>query len=116
MEAEALGPGHEVLGDQHELQPGVVAHDVDAGQVAQPGVFGGADAVLDVGAVTVAQLQGGEVGVHNNLSCHHHHHLGGGGGGVGGGGAVCLYTFQRLALYNTPVRTHTSTTTSSCQF
>jgi hypothetical protein len=48
VEAQPLGPGHEVLSDQHELQPGVVADDVDAGQVAQPGVFGGSDGVLDV--------------------------------------------------------------------
>ena len=41
----------------------VVADEVVAGQVAQPGVFGGADAVLDVGAVAVAQLQRGDVGV-----------------------------------------------------
>ncbi len=53
----------EVLGDQHQLQPGLVADEVLARQVAQPGVFGGADAVLDMGAVTMPQLQGGDVGV-----------------------------------------------------
>ena len=49
VEAQRLGPGVEVLGDQHQLQPGFVADEVLAGQVAQPGVFGGADAVLDMG-------------------------------------------------------------------
>ena len=34
VEAQALGPGDEVLSDEDELQPGVVADDVDAGQVA----------------------------------------------------------------------------------
>ena len=37
--------------------------DVDAGQVAQSGVFRGADAVLDVGTVTVPQLERGDVRV-----------------------------------------------------
>ena len=48
---------------KHELEPGVVADDVDARQVPQPGVFGGADAVLDMRAVTVPQLERGDVGV-----------------------------------------------------
>src|SRR5262249_33868729 len=61
VKAEPLRPDGEVLGDQHELQPGVVADDVDAGQVAQPGVFGGAGAVLEVGGVTVAQFEPGNV-------------------------------------------------------
>ena len=39
VEAQPLRPGGEILGDQHELEPGVVADDVGAGQVAQPGVF-----------------------------------------------------------------------------
>ena len=63
VEAQRLRPGVEVLGDQHELQPGFVADEVLAGQVAQPGVFGGPDAVLDVGAVAVPQLEAGDVGV-----------------------------------------------------
>jgi len=33
------------------LQPGFVADEVLAGQVAQPGVFGGTDAVLDMSPV-----------------------------------------------------------------
>ena len=61
VEAQLLGPGVKVLGDQHQLQPGFVADEVLAGQVAQPGVLGGADAVLDVSAVTVAQLERGDV-------------------------------------------------------
>ena len=63
VEAQLLSPGMEILSDQHQLQPGLVADEVFARQVAQPGVFGGADAVLDVGPVTVPQLQGGDVGV-----------------------------------------------------
>ncbi len=47
VEAQLLGPGVEVLSDEHQLQPGFVADEVLAGQVAQPGVFGGADAVLE---------------------------------------------------------------------
>ena len=62
VEAEGLAPREEVLGDQDELQPGFVADEVFTGQVAQTGVFGGADAVLDVGAVAVSQLEGGDVG------------------------------------------------------
>jgi hypothetical protein len=60
VEAQLLGPGVKILGAQNELHPGFVADEVLAGQVAQPGVLGGADAVLDVGPVTVPQLEGGE--------------------------------------------------------
>ena len=63
VEAQRLGPGVEVLGDQHQLQPGFVADEVFARQVAQPGVLGGADAVLDVSPQAVPQLEGGDVGV-----------------------------------------------------
>jgi hypothetical protein len=48
-----LGPGDEVLRDQHELEPGVVADHIRAGQVPESGVFRGADAVLDMRAVAV---------------------------------------------------------------
>ena len=51
VEAQLLGPGVEVLSDEHQLQPGFVADEVLAGQVAQPGVFGGTDAVLDMSPV-----------------------------------------------------------------
>jgi hypothetical protein len=61
VEAQLLGPGVEVLGDQHQLQPRFVAHEVLARQVAQAGVFGCPDAVLDVGPVTVPQLERGDV-------------------------------------------------------
>ena len=53
----------QVLGDEHQLQPGFVADEVLARQVAQPGVLGSADAVLDVSPVTVPQLHCGDVGV-----------------------------------------------------
>ena len=57
VQQQRLGPAGEVLGGQDQLQPdGVAAPPVER-QVAQPGGLGGADAVLDPGALAVAQLQ-----------------------------------------------------------
>ena len=51
VEAQCLGPGVEVLSDEDQLQPGLVADEVLAGQVAQSAVFGSSDAVLDMSPV-----------------------------------------------------------------
>jgi hypothetical protein len=45
------------------LEPDAVAPPQVERQVGQAGGLGGADAVLDAGALAVAQLQGGQVGV-----------------------------------------------------
>jgi hypothetical protein len=60
---QRLGPAGEVLGSKDQLEPdGVAAPPVER-QVGQAGGLGGADAVLDPGALAVAQLQPGEVRV-----------------------------------------------------
>jgi len=41
-----LGPGDQVGGGQHDLQPGGVGLEIVAGQVGQAGGFGLANAVL----------------------------------------------------------------------
>ena len=51
------------MGGQDQLQPDGVAPPPVEGEVAQAGGFGGADAVLDPGALAVPQLQPGEVAV-----------------------------------------------------
>jgi hypothetical protein len=61
--AAAPGPADQVLGGEHQFQPDLVAAEQVERQVVQPGGLGGADAVLDPGAVAVAQLQPGQVGV-----------------------------------------------------
>jgi hypothetical protein len=61
--AATPGPDREVLGGQDQLQPDGVAAPVVEGEVAQAGGFGGADAILDAGALAVAQLQAGQVAV-----------------------------------------------------
>src|SRR3984893_2697995 len=61
LEAQALGPGDEVLGDGHHLDPHGVVRELVEGEVAQPGVLGAADAVLHPGMAAVACLQVGEV-------------------------------------------------------
>jgi hypothetical protein len=47
VQAERLGPRHEVHGAQHELQPGVVGHHVAKREVRQARGLGVADAVFD---------------------------------------------------------------------
>jgi hypothetical protein len=56
VQQQRLGPVQQVLGGQDQLQPdGVAAQEVE-GEVAQAGGLGGTDAVLDAGALAVAQL------------------------------------------------------------
>ena len=63
FEAEQPDPAEQVLGDQRELQPGLVVRERVVGQVAHAGVLAVADAVLDPGALTVAHLQAGDINV-----------------------------------------------------
>jgi hypothetical protein len=49
------------LGQRGDLQPDLVLGVVVEGQVAQAGVFGGADAVLDAGVAAVAQFEVSEL-------------------------------------------------------
>jgi hypothetical protein len=51
------------LGAQDQLQPDGVATQEVEGEVAKPGGLGGADAVLDAGALAVPQLQPSKVRV-----------------------------------------------------
>src|SRR5437016_5444448 len=60
-QAQALGPGEEILGDGHHLDPDCVVGKFMEGEVAQPRVLGTADAVLHPGMAAVACLQVGEV-------------------------------------------------------
>jgi hypothetical protein len=55
--AEQPRPAEQVLGDQRELQPGLVVRERVVGQVAHAGVLARPDAVLDAGALVVAHLQ-----------------------------------------------------------
>ena len=57
VERERLGPGDQVLGDQRELQPDGVVGELAEREVLQPGLLGGADAVLGAGAGAVQALQ-----------------------------------------------------------
>ena len=61
VKADQLRPREEVLGDQRDLQPGLVVLEGVVGEVAHAGVLAGADAVLDPRAAAVAQLQRGDV-------------------------------------------------------
>ena len=63
VQQQRLGPDGEVLGGQDQLEPDGVAAPSVEGEVGKAGGLGGADAVLDAGALTVAQLQPGQVGV-----------------------------------------------------
>ena len=59
VQQQRLRPDGEVLGGQDQLQPDGVAVPAVERQVGQAGGLGGADAVLDPGALAVPQLQGG---------------------------------------------------------
>ncbi len=61
VEAEQLGPAHQVGRGEQGFQPGGVFVEAAAGQVAQPGRLGLADAVFDAGVAAVAQLEAGEL-------------------------------------------------------
>src|SRR5207248_3653906 len=56
LEAQALGPGEEILGDGHHLNPHGVVRELVEGEVAQPGVLGAEDAVFDPGMAAVSVL------------------------------------------------------------
>ena len=64
-EADEFAPGDQVGRGQHDLQPGGVGVEGVAGQVAQAGGLGFADAVLDPGVLPVPQLQSGELAGHD---------------------------------------------------
>jgi hypothetical protein len=57
VEGEHLHPGGEFAGHGDQLAPDLVLRVAVQRQVAQAGVFGGADAVLAAGAAAVAQFQ-----------------------------------------------------------
>ena len=63
IEAEALRPGDQVLGDEHQLEPHLVGCEVAEGQVTQPRRVAAADAVLDPGVGAVTRLQRRQIGV-----------------------------------------------------
>jgi len=63
LEQERLGPGDQVVGCQHELEPDRVHLEVAEGEVLEAGVLIVADVVLDAGALAMAALQGGDVGL-----------------------------------------------------
>ena len=56
VEAEVAGPGEQALGNLGEGKPGLVAGGLE-GQVGEPGVLPGPDAVLDPGVLAMAQLE-----------------------------------------------------------
>ncbi len=57
VEGEALGPGDEVWGDERELEPDGVVVEVAERQILQPGLLGGTDAILGVGAGAMQALE-----------------------------------------------------------
>jgi hypothetical protein len=57
VEQDGLGPSDQVGGGQRELQPDSVDRELSGREPAQPGLFGGADAVLDSGVGAVPGLQ-----------------------------------------------------------
>src|SRR3954465_12086467 len=79
VEAQQLGPGGEVLGDQGQLEPDLVVVEVAERQVLKPGLLSGADAVFGVGAGAVQALDLDGVAVRVGQ--------GGPGAGAPGGGA-----------------------------
>ncbi len=60
--ADELRPCDEVGRGEHALEPGLVLRRILAGQVAEPGRLGLADAVLDTGVAAVADLEYGNRG------------------------------------------------------
>ncbi len=61
VQADQPGPAEQVLGDQRDLQPGLVVLEGVVREVAHAGVLAGADRVLNAGAAAVTQLQDGDV-------------------------------------------------------
>ena len=60
-ERETLGPGDQVGGEGGDLQPDLILGEVVEWQVAQAGVFGGADAVFDASVAAMPKLEVGEL-------------------------------------------------------
>ena len=61
MQGEHLRPGGELAGQRDDGAPDPVLVQVVQGQVGQPGVLRGADAVLGAGPAAVAQFEVGEL-------------------------------------------------------
>jgi hypothetical protein len=61
VEGEALGPGEEVDREHHDREPSGVDREGPGWEVAQAGVFRGADAVFDPGVGAVAGVEEGEL-------------------------------------------------------
>jgi hypothetical protein len=60
-QAERLHPGQQVLIDQRDLKPGHIRDEIGEGKVPHPGVFAGADPVLNSGSLAVAKFQRGDL-------------------------------------------------------
>jgi hypothetical protein len=63
VQAEPGGPAQQGLGEERDLQPGLVVGEGGEGHLCHPGLLADADRVLDAGAAAVAQLEGSDVGV-----------------------------------------------------
>ena len=61
LEHEQPQPGEQVLGEQRELEPGLVGLERLEGQPAEPELLRFLDAVLDAGVQAVAALELGDV-------------------------------------------------------
>ena len=57
VEQDGLGPRQQVSGSQRQLQPDGVDGELTGREPAQPGLFGGANVVLDPGVRAVPGLQ-----------------------------------------------------------
>ena len=60
VETGQFHSGEEVLGDQGELEPGLLVREGVMGEIAHAGVLAGAYAVLHTGAAAVAELERGD--------------------------------------------------------
>ena len=60
-QADQLGPAEQVLGDQRDLEPGLVVLEGVVREVAHAGVLATTDAVLDARAAAVTQLEPSDV-------------------------------------------------------
>ena len=63
VEGEQAGPGEQVVGDEGELQPGVVDRERVRRQVGESGGFGVADLSFGAAAAAVERFEVGDVGV-----------------------------------------------------
>ena len=63
VECEVSAPGQQVVGAEHELQPGVVDRERVRWQVGEAGGFGVADLSFDAAASAVERFEVGDVGV-----------------------------------------------------